>query len=39
MTVKEAIQLILRRMEAGQYYRWDLGYNNIIKWEEESCQK
>lgn len=31
-TFSEAVLVVLDRMDAGVYYRWDLGYNTIIDW-------
>jgi hypothetical protein len=31
-TFSEACRVVLDQMEAGVYYRWDLGYNTIIDW-------
>ena len=29
-----ALMIIKARMKRGQYYRWDLGYNCLIKWDD-----
>lgn len=29
------LRRILSRMDAGLYYPWHLGYNDIIEWEDD----
>lgn len=31
-TAREAIAWILEQELAGRWYRWDLGYNEVIQW-------
>lgn len=32
MTAREAVRFVGWRIDNGWYYRWGLGYNNMIDW-------